>query len=299
MVRCANGVLAIVMFFGSGAWANQELTLVEVLSRATEYVNTLHMQLQGVVMEERYEQRASSRRTSGFGGFQSDGYERITLRSDYLLFQPEGSDRHFGFRDVFETDGRPVRDREDRLMRLFLSDVPSAERQIQGILSESARYNLGDVERTINTPTLALLFLGSAYKPRFSFKQGPGESPPLGMDVPETDNAEDIWVVEYVETWPWTVVSGRGGRNMPAQGRFWIKSTTGRVLMSELRFEEREFSATIVVEYEFNPKVGHAIPTEMRERYRTQGGSRIDGTATYTDVRRFEVQVEVSEPLRE
>ena len=299
MTGHANVLLAIVMFIGPAVWANQGLTLVEVLSRSTEYVNALHVQLQGVVMEERYEQRASSRGTSGFSGFQSDGYERITLRSDYLLVQPEGADRHFGFRDVFETNGRPVRDREDRLTRLFLSDAPSAERQIQGILSESARYNLGDIERTVNTPTLALLFLSSAYKPRFSFKRGASESPSLGMDVPETDSAEDIWVVEYVETWPWTVVNGRGGRNVPAEGRFWIESTTGGVLMSEVQFEAREFSATIVVEYEFNPEVGHAIPTEMRERYRTQSGSRIDGTATYSDIRRFEVQVDVSEPLRE
>jgi len=299
MTGHANVLLAIVMFIGPAVWANQGLTLVEVLSRSTEYVNALHVQLQGVVMEERYEQRASSRGTSGFSGFQSDGYERITLRSDYLLVQPEGAERHFGFRDVFETDGRPVRDREDRLTRLFLSDTPSAERQIQGILSESARYNLGDIERTINTPTLALLFLSSDYKPRFSFKRAVRESPSLGMDVPETDSAEDIWVVEYVETWPWTVVNGRGGRNVPAEGRFWIESTTGGVLMSEVQFEAREFSATIVVEYEFNPEVGHAIPTEMRERYRTQSGSRIDGTATYSDIRRFEVQVDVSEPLRE
>ena len=299
MTRHANVLLAIVMFIGSDVWANQEQTLVEVLSRSTEYVNALHVQLQGVVMEERYEQRCLPCGSSGFSGFQSDSHERITLRSDYLLVQPEGAERHFGFRDVFETDGRLVRDREDRLTRLFLSDAPSAERQIQGILFESARYNLGDIERTVNTPTLALLFLSSAYKPRFTFKQGASESPSLGMDVPETDNAEDIWVVEYVETWPWTIVSGRGGRNIPAEGRFWIESTTGRVLMSEVQFEAREFSATIVVEYEFNPKVGHAIPTKMRERYRTQSGSRIDGTATYSDIRRFEGQVGVAETLRE
>ena len=109
MTGYTNVLLATVMFLGSGLWTNQELTLLEVLSRSTESVNRLHVQLQGVVMEERYEQRVSSRGTGGFGGFQSDGYERITLRSDYLLVQPEGAERHFGFRDVFETDGRPVR----------------------------------------------------------------------------------------------------------------------------------------------------------------------------------------------
>ena len=49
-----------------------------MLARATEYVEALHAQLSGVVMEERYRQRASS---PGFGRLGADSYERVTLRS--------------------------------------------------------------------------------------------------------------------------------------------------------------------------------------------------------------------------
>ena len=281
----------------------QEPSLAEVLARATDYVDVLHEQLRGVVTEERYEQRASSRDTAGVGGFRNDTYERRTLRSDYLLVQPEGSERYYGFRDVFEVDGRPVRDREERLTRLFLSPSTSTERQIQGILTDSARHNIGDVERNINTPTLALLFLRPSYKPRFEFVRVPDGSPPLGLDGPEDsdsdDDTADVWVIEYAETWPTTVVSRRDGGNMPARGRYWIEPDAGRVLVSELIFESDDFDATIAVRYEADASMGHSVPVEMRERYATRGGSRVDGTATYTRFRQFQVQVDESTPVRE
>ena len=98
----------------------------------------------------------------------SDG-DRRELRSDFLLVRPEGEDHYFEFRDVFEVDGRPVRDREERLSRLFLDRSGASSRQIQEITNESARYNIGSVERTLNTPTLALLLLDPRYQPTVTF----------------------------------------------------------------------------------------------------------------------------------
>ena len=195
----------------------QAPSLLDVLARATEYVDDLHDRLVGVVMEERYEQRARYPPGAGFAASAA----RVTLRSDYLLLEPEGSDRPFGFRDVFEANGRPVRDREERLTRLFLNPTASVRRRIQGILAESARHNIGDVERTTNTPTLALLFLGSAHKSRFAFERASDTSPELGVDEPEGQG--DVWAVAYRETWPVTLVRRRGGRNLPARGRYWIR----------------------------------------------------------------------------
>ena len=60
-----------------------------MLRRAAAYVDELHQQLTGVVMEERYEQTALNLRGSL-------GRERVRLRSDYLLVQIEGSRRQFG-----------------------------------------------------------------------------------------------------------------------------------------------------------------------------------------------------------
>ena len=294
LIRRATPSLLMLGLMGTSPVGEaQEPSLVDVLVRTTDYVNGLTDQLSGTVAEERYEQRFRE----SVAAFGPPSQQRRVLRSDYLLVEPEGVDRYYGFRDVFEVDGRAVRDREDRLTRLFLDPSVSGKGQIQGILNESARYNIGDVERSINAPTLALLFLRPAYKPRFTFERVADAAPGLGVDRPE--DSSDVWVIAYREAWPSTVIRGRGGENLPAQGRFWIESVTGRVLVSELVFEESTVEARVTVRYEADERMGHLVPVEMRERYRNRrSGSRVDGVATYTHFRRFVVQVEEAAPIR-
>ena len=295
----ARWIAVAALAVTTGIGEAQEPTLKDVLIRATAYVDELNDQLSGTVAEEKYEQRASWPSSSSFDRFPSTTSStlRRTLRSDYLLVRPEGSDRYYGFRDVFEVDGRAVRDREERLARLFLNPSASADRQVYGILSDSARYNIGDVARNFNTPTLALLFLRDAYKSRFEFQHGESRSPRLGLDVPEVNT--DVWVVEYVESWPTTLIRGRDRENLPAIGRFWVESATGRVLVSELTLSTAEVNVTITVRYDPNERLGHLVPAEMRERYENRRqGSHVEGTATYTRFRRFQVQVLESEPFR-
>ncbi len=253
---------------------------LEVLVRATRYVDALHGQLSALVAEERYQQRVRG------GG----GARRRLLRSDFLLIQPEGADRYYGFRDVFEVDRRPVRNRDERLAKLFLDGTASADRQIEGIRSESALYNIGSVERNFNTPTYALLFLRASHKLRFEFEGTTDVSLPLGLD--DLSATEEIYVLRFRETWPRTIIRGRDGRNMPAEGRFWIESESGRVLATELNVEDQLLKATIAVAFEKNEELGHLVPSEMRERYdNREEVSRVDGTATYSRFRQFSVEV--------
>lgn len=278
-----------------GAAGLQAETLPEVLARATEYVDDLHERLTDVVMEERYEQRAVIGSPAGFG---PSSNERVTLRSDYLLVEPEGASRHFGFRDVFEVNGSPVRDRTERLRELFLDPSASVRARVRGILDGSARYNVGDIDRNTNTPTLALLFLHSSFKARFAFEHLPdSEDPELGVDLP--DDATDLWVVGFREDWPTTMIQRRQGGNVPARGRYWIEPSTGRVLVTELSFDDPDLESLIVVRYLIDETIGHTVPVEMRERYSNrQSGSRVTGTATYSEFRRFQVLVEESEVFR-
>ena len=53
------------------------------------------------------------------------------LKSDLLLLKPAGADAWMAFRDVFEVDGEPVRDRTERLSQLFLERTPSTDAQIR------------------------------------------------------------------------------------------------------------------------------------------------------------------------
>ncbi len=298
--RLSRGTLAGAAFLALTLAATpgpaQDPSLPQVLARATEYVEELHARLSGVVMEERYQQRASW--PAGFGRLGGDPYERVTLRSDYLLVRPEGSERYFGFRDVFEANGSRVRDRDERLAQLFLGGASTLDGQVRGILTDSARYNVGDVQRNTNTPTLALLFLRQSHKPRFAFERVRDGSPSLGVDAP--DRGGGVWVVAYRETWPTTVIRRRRGGNLPARGRYWIEPATGRVLVTELALEDDEVDSLVTVRYARPEELDHLVPVEMRERYRNRGsGSRVEGTATYSRFRRFQVLVEESAPFRD
>lgn len=279
-----SAVVALVLWAAPAAAPAQDLSLDDVLERATNYVYVLHHQLSGMVAEERYEQRARAPAPAL-------RLERRTLRSDYLLIRPSGSERPYGFRDVFEVDGRPVRDRADRLSRLFLDPSVSSDRQIQGILADSARYNIGAIRRTVNTPTLPLVFLSKAYRSRFEFERETGAAPELEFE--EFQPPPDAWVVAYRETWPTTIIGGREGKHVPAKGRFWIEPVYGRVLASELVLEDGYWVSIIDVRYALDQRMGHFVPVEMRERYdQRRRGHHVEGIATYTEFRRFRVVVD-------
>ena len=94
-----------------------EPTLATVLERAAAYVADFHRQLSGVVAEERYVQevKAFAKRPGRLSNPM-----RSELHSDLLLVRPADGGEWTEFRDVFEVNGIAVRDRRDRLTRLFL-----------------------------------------------------------------------------------------------------------------------------------------------------------------------------------
>ena len=194
-----------------------------------------------------------------------------------LLVQPGGADRYVEFRDVFEVDGRPVRDRQDRLTALFLDPTTSAEAQIQRINRESARYNIGNIERTINTPTLPLLFLSPQNQSRFRFTRTSRNAPALARSTGATSLtvAADAWVIDYEEVQRPTLIRTTQGLDLPARGRFWIDAATGRVIMSELITDEPTVRATIDVEYHVRRS---ALPSPGDERELGVLVSRLHGT---------------------
>ena len=252
-----------------------EPELATVLQSAGRYVDTLHERLTTVVMEERYEQTLWASEHPG-----SRAAERVVLRSDYLLVRLEGSARPYGFRDVFEADGVPVRDRDERLAELFRDPSATANEQIIGILRESARYNIGEVERNTNTPTLALAFLSSSDQPRSKFERVDGTLPDL-EDL-------DALVVGFREGGPRTLVQNLFGEVLPATGRFWIEPAAGRVLATELVLRDRNVHSRTSVRYALSERLGHVVPVEMRETFHNlTRGSRITGTATYTNFRQW------------
>jgi hypothetical protein len=213
------------------------------------------------------------------------------LRSDVLLVKVDGVDRWVQFRDVFEVDGKPLRDRDERLERLFLKPSRSSFAQAERIALESARHNIGAVQRTINLPVLALIFLDPAQLPRFVFTRvRPGNLRPFaGIIASEAD----VWALEYQEAKTNTVIRTTGDRDLPAHGRFWIDAPTGRVLRTEIIAEDVNLRGKVDVTYRLEPGLGFLVPAEMREEYvnRTRN-SRILGKAVYGKFKKFTVSTE-------
>jgi len=221
---------------------------------------------------------------------------RTELRSDLLLVRPAGAAGWSEFRDVFEADGRLVRDREERLTKLFLNDAPAGRQQISRILDESSRFNIGEIARNINTPLFALQILEPANQPRFKFKRA-SSRPPATFTGDATPTAAfrvsvDVWVIEYEETRAGTIIKTEGLRDLPARGRFWIEPDSGRVLMSELMPKTRGLRATIDVSYQSEPLLGCLVPIEMREDYQDRRGAHITAHARYGRFRQFQVNVD-------
>ena len=268
----------------------QQPTLDTVLQRAGAYVSMVERVVSGIVAEERYGQQWIVLPR----GISTDGPRHRELVSDLLIVKLEAAGLWLQFRDVFDVDGAPVRDRDERLMKLFLQPTGSPSDQLEEILRESARYNIGNIERNVNTPLLTMFFLDPRYQPRFRFFRSKDGNPALASASDATRLPADAWVVRFQEREKQTVFHNtQTNGDLPTHGRFWIDPATGRVLMTEVVAEDRTLRATIDVRFRSEPLDGILLPLSMRERYEgRRNKSLIEGWATYDKFRQFSVNVD-------
>ena len=143
-VRMAIGVVlgtcAVV------AAAAQQPKLDPAVLRLGVYLAESEHRFSLVVAEERYQQSvdiasdASTVNISRDAPMLPAGHQDRSLRSDYALTRASDKQAWVGYRDTFEVDGRPVRDRDDRLQRTLTDGgTVGAVR----IAQESSRFNLG------------------------------------------------------------------------------------------------------------------------------------------------------------
>jgi hypothetical protein len=287
-------LIGVVGLAGAAAPAlGQEPPLDQILRAAGAYVGAFEQQITAIIAEETYVQSSSDR-----------GYSRIAhreLKSDFTLVR-SSQGAYVEFRDVFSVDGRAVRDRQDRLTRLFLAPSASATEQLRAIVTESARYNVGRIERTLNTPMLPLLFLRTDNQHGAVFSVVDHSAPELEKFADAKDSPAETFtgdlagtvVLAFEEGKHNTLIRGKGGNDLPSRGRFWIEPDTGRIVMSELVAEgETGIRGVIDVRYRPDAALGVMVPVEMRERYES-GGTVVLGRATYGRFRTFSVHTEES-----
>jgi hypothetical protein len=262
-----------------------EPSLTDLLARAADYELLFEQKFSNMVAEEKYVQQAPER-WSGFSvgnSLQTSPMLHRQLRSDFLLVKLAGRESWLPFRDVFEVDGVKVRDREDRLSKLFLQPSATALDQAERVVADSARYNIGPVQRNINMPVLALLTLQRNNQRRFRFT--------LVKEDPKVGSG--IWQIAYREESRPTLIHGVDGADLFAYGHVWIDAATGSVLKTELLVDDVGLRASITTTFRIDATLGVAIPAQMDEVYwRLTGSARILGTATYSNFRRFDVKTE-------
>jgi hypothetical protein len=278
--------------------AAQTPDLETVMARAGGYVSRFVEAFSNVVAAERYVQEVATEARLATVMPESHvaaalARTRRDLRSDFLLLRVGGPLEWRPFRDVFELDGRTIRDRDDRLA-LFLNPSRTAIEQAARIAKESARYNIGLAGRTVNTPILSLLFLQSHIQPRFRFE----------LDRRDAGVGPNVWRVAYTEVAAPTLIRGiaaNDDRDLPSSGRFWIDTQTGRVARAELRVSTATMTAAIVTNFRDDARFGIAVPAEMSEQYqiaespqRRQPARTVSGLARYDEFRRFDVHTDAT-----
>ena len=254
--------------------------IATVVARAAEYINGYFREFRNVVAEEDYIQIVPSARPP----------ETREMKSDFLLVTTADGSTWVPFRDVFEVDGRAIRDREDRLRKLFLESPPgTAYEAMARVQDEGSRYNMVSLGKTdINVPTFALTILLERNIKSFVFRRG------------REDTVEGLRLlrVDFEETARPTLVRSTDAGDVPSSGSFWIDPLTGRVVKTFLRASGDNGPAALAgitlestVVYRRSDTLGLWVPADMRETYRLRGNT-IEGRATYSKFRSFQVRTD-------
>ena len=177
MMRVVRLFCLVVLATGSVAPASAQLPELEaVLSRAGEYVERYERVLGTVIAQEVYTQTQRVPDLLGRSGGRgapvpSFRYQRRRLLSDFLMLRLQSQrDQWMGFRAVVEVDGRPVRDRLERLQDTLEGSVETVVARWRTLAEQSARYNLGSFLRSTNVPTFALTIIRAEHRHRFEFE---------------------------------------------------------------------------------------------------------------------------------
>lgn len=262
----------VVVTGGALVHAAQDTSLEALLERLATYIETYERDLAAVVSEEHYVQDVSGSNAIMWPS------QRV-LKSDFLLTR-SAADGWVAFRDVFEVDGKMVQDRSDRLIQLFVKPTGDSVTQVNRIVEESAKYNIGGVRRTVNVPTMVFQFARREQQARSQFRRG------SKTKVGEIETREIRFTERALPRIIQTI------DNAAAQGVFWIDEETGRIHRTELRISTGTTTAVIGVSYARDEKLDVWLPVLMSERYSTPRQPVITGRALYKNFRRFDVTVD-------
>ncbi len=259
-----------------------------VLSSAMRYTMNYEQRFLLLAADEHYVQEllrptnpgSNLSRSNPGGGMQAGGaIATQSIKSDFLLVQLGGDGEGWmPFRDAYEVKGRKLRERDDRLLKLFTSNDKQRFEKGAELSAATHKFNLGNVARTINIPTLGMMFLHPRVNERFEFTDG-GEENIAGRILRKA---------VYKEVARPTLIKTTRGRDLALTGFLWIDPFSGTVVKSELNAADPTVRCQVTVTFRRDESLDLWVPEKMEEFYKAFSGlDDILATATYTNVRRI------------
>ena len=243
-----------------------------VLAAAVKYVNAYQHDMAFVLADELATQHVAT----GNGDIRES---RRTRAEFFLTFLPnEGS--WIAVRDVREVDGAPVTDPDD--VRSLMQRAP-LWRMASVIADKNSRFNIGNIRRTFNEPTIALLVVSPLHQRRFKFDR-----------VTELKRASPLVTLAFTERDRPTLIMSTTGEPVFTRGEMDIDAVTGRVERTQLTMTLGSVRAVLSTTYTADLKLNLWVPSAMAERYeQTAGENRqtITVDTEYTNYRRFDTSV--------
>jgi hypothetical protein len=264
-------------FFGAVLVAlSAPQSLKDVTRRVGAYVDGYGDRASIVVCTETYEQHADSSQTSA---------QTRTLVSDFALVYADALHGWLGFRDVIEVGHRAVQDREDRLARVLMGAEGRFD-EARRLSDESARFNLGNLQRNFNVPTSALFFFRTEDHDRFKF---------AARRVLD----DGTWEIAFRETGKPTMIRTPDGEPVETLGTIWVRPEDGVVVRTVLEVgvlmrrvsPPQRGKGSIDVRYRLVDALGMWLPEAMDETFeatRQDAWDKVTGHAEYSNYRRFE-----------
>jgi hypothetical protein len=270
----AAAVAGFVAVLPASAPAQATPNLAEILERLGTYLAKYSDQLSRTVASERYKQTTGSGTT----------YAEAILESEFGVVKIPGYQGWLGFRDVLKVNGHAVQDHESRLERLLLSPAPVPLDQARRIAEESARQNIGALQRNINNPALVLEMFDRRNHPRMHFSKA------------DEDTVEQVhvWVLKYDEHSHPTIITTPQGRDVPTSGLVWVDPVSGALIRAEVNIKDffaaagfGTSKAQMRVYFKDDAKLEFWVPARLTERYEVGGLGTVTGDASYSNYREF------------
>src|SRR6266545_3564303 len=280
--RGACAALLCVMFLGPRGVAHGPPSIKDVMRRVGAYVDSYGERAGIVVATERYTQETK-------GNTRAEHRERKIV-SEFAIVKVDAVTGWVGFRDVIEVDGRPLPDREDRLVR-SLKQGGGGYVEARRLSDESARFNIGIIQRNFNVPTTTLFFFKSENADRFKFSAKNVEK-------------DGTWVIDWRETYHPTLIRTPDGASIPAEGTLWVDPTDGTILRTLLKTSlhpgnsrVQRGNGRVDVEYRFVEALGMWLPSMMDEEWQADAPGNVwehvQGHAVYSNYRQFTTSVRI------